>query len=311
MRFGIMSMQLESLLPSEVSAQQAVEHITRFDVAGLAARLHQQGFNPIELSGDLTLFAPDLFAPPAIDRLMALQQRDGLCYTVHLPLWSIEPSTPQPAVRRGSVEAIIATIQATWPLRPLAYVLHATGALAAEFYRMRLPPLARELILRQFQRNAAASISEILATTGIPSRRLALETIEFPLDLTLHLAEELDTAICLDTGHILAGFAGTTDLWGALDLCLPRLAEIHLHDAPRAASGDTPGYGTDHRPLGAGDLDVRRLLERLTRAGWDGPIVFELSVAAARESLEHIRRVRPMDVPATVRPTSNSTHIHD
>ncbi len=292
MRFGIMSMQLESLLPSGVSAQQAVERVARFDIAGLAEELHRQGFNPIELSGDLSLFAPEVFAPPAIERLMALQQRDGLRYTVHLPLWSVEPSTLQPFVRRGSVEAIIATIQTTWPLRPLAYVLHATGALAAEFYRMKLPPLARELILRQFKRNAADSIREILAATGIPGRRLALETIEFPLDLTLQLAEELDTSVCLDTGHILAGFAGTTDLWSALDLCLPRLAEIHLHDAPRAASGDAPGYGTDHRPLGAGDLDVRRLLERLNQTGWDGPIVFELPVAAARESLNYIQQVR-------------------
>jgi sugar phosphate isomerase/epimerase len=292
-RFGIMSMQLESLLPSGVSAQQAIQHITQFDIAALAERLHHEGFNPIELSGDLTLFSPDLFAPPAIERLMALQQRAGVSYTVHLPLWSVEPSTLQGSVRRGSVEALIATIKATWPLRPAAYVLHATGALASEFYRMGLPPLARELILRQFGRNAAASIREILAATGIPSRCLAIETIEFPLDLTLQLAEELDTSICLDTGHLLAGFAGTTDLWDALELCLPRLAEIHLHDAPIAASGDAPGYGTDHQALGRGDLDVGRLLDRLTAAGWDGPIIFELSVAAARESLEHIRRVRP------------------
>ena len=43
---------------------------------------------------------------PNLDRLAA----GGLTYTTHLPLWSVEPSTPLTPVRLGSVEAVIQTI---------------------------------------------------------------------------------------------------------------------------------------------------------------------------------------------------------
>lgn len=293
MRFGIMAMQLDWLLPAGVPAEQVMAHVAGFDHAGLVGRVAAQGFNPVELGGDLALFFPHAFAPPAIERLAALKAERGLRYTVHLPLWSVEPSTLQPPVRRGSVQAIVESIQATLPLEPEVYVLHATGALAAEFYRMRIPELARSPILRQFQASARESLKTILAETGIQGRRLAIETIEFPFDLTLELAEELDLSVCFDTGHVLVGFSGPIDLFEALDRCLPRLAEIHLHDGPWQGPEQVIGYGKDHQPLGAGDLDVARLLDRLAAAGFDGPLVFELRVAEALASLDVIRALRP------------------
>jgi len=182
-------------------------------------------------------------------------------------------------------------VKATIPLRPEVYVLHATGSLAAEFYRMRLPELGRAMILRQFQAAARASLAAILAETGIPSRQLAIETIEFPFDLTLELAEQIDLSLCLDVGHILSGFSGPIDLFDALERMLPRLAEIHLHDSPRWTP-DTPiVYGVDHQALGKGDLDLRRLLDRLEAAGFAGPLVMELTVPEAIASLEVIRTV--------------------
>lgn len=298
MRFGIMSLQLEVLLPSGGAAADIVQHGADIDLARLVATLQAHGFDPIELSADLALFVPHVFAPATIERLAALQHETGLRYTVHLPLWSVEPSSPQPHVRQGALQALIDAVRVTWPLRPEVYVLHATGALAAEFFRMRLPDPLKAVLLDRFQRAAAASIEALLQATGIPSRALAVETIEFPLERTLALAEAYDLSICLDTGHLLAGFSGTTDLWDALERCLPRLAEVHLHDAPRAPSAAEPGYGSDHRPLGSGDLDVGRLLDRLAAAGFSGPLVFELELADARRSLEHIRRLRPALLPS-------------
>jgi sugar phosphate isomerase/epimerase len=183
-------------------------------------------------------------------------------------------------------------IRATQSLAPECYVLHATGALAAEFYRMDLPDLAKGLLLRQFQGYARQSIQTILDETGLPSRQLAIETIEFPLDLTLELAEDLDLSLCLDTGHVLAGFSGSLNLAEALERCLPRLAEVHLHDAPRPGPGGEIGYGQDHRPLGTGDLDVKWFLDRLAEVQFNGPIIFELTVEEALASLEVIRRER-------------------
>ena len=293
MRFGIMAMQMAALIPQDIAAQNALAHLAGFDHAGLVRQLAATGFKTIELGGDLTLFFPGAYTPVAMARLNELKAELGLTYTVHLPLWSVEPSTLLQPVRRGSVEALAQVIRATRPLEPEVYVLHATGALAAEFYRMRLPESAHGLLMLLFQAHAAESIRAILAETGLSSRRLAIETIEFPFDQTLALAEQLDLSLCLDVGHVLAGFPGEIELFAALERMLPRLAEIHLHDCPWFGRDGQIGYGKDHSPLGAGDLDVGRLLDRLTAAGFTGPLIFELTVPEALASLEVVRRLRP------------------
>jgi sugar phosphate isomerase/epimerase len=294
MRFGIMNMQMDALIPPGFSPQNAQAHIAGFDHPTLVRQMAAPGFNLIELGGDLTLFFPQAYAPQTVERLAALKAELGLSYTVHLPLWSVEPSTPLTPVRQGSARSVIEVIQATAALAPEAYVLHATGPLAAEFYRMKLPAAARELILRHyFQRASLDSLRAILGETGLPSRRLAIETIEFPLELTLEMAEALDLAICLDTGHILSGFSGPVDFFDALERCLPRLAEIHLHDSPRNLDQERIVYGQDHRQLGTGDLELGRLLDRLVEAGFRGPIIFELNIPQALASLAAIRAVRP------------------
>jgi sugar phosphate isomerase/epimerase len=91
--------------------------------------------------------------------------------------------------------------------------------------------------------------------------------------------------MCLDTGHILAGFSGAVALPEALERILPRLGEIHLHDCPWQGPERKIGYGKDHQALGKGDLDLPFLLDRLRQANWDGPVIFELTVPEAFDSL--------------------------
>ena len=291
MRFGIMAMQLEALVPPGVPGEQVMANILGFDHAGLAKSLFDRGFNPVELGGDLGMFLPHVYQSNAIEKLAALKS-EGVTYTVHLPLWSVEPSTPLSPVRQGSVQAVVDLLKATLPLEPENYVLHATGALAAEFYNMKISETARAIILRQFQNGARASIQSILEQTGLPGRKLAIETIEFPLDLTLELVEELNLSICLDTGHVLAGFPGWYDFFEVLEKILPRLVEVHLHDSKKMPEG-IRGYGEDHKPLGQGHLELGRLLDRLADANYSGPLVFELNVGEALESLAVIKSVRP------------------
>src|SRR5512145_2391525 len=129
MRFGIMAMQMGMLVPPGQPAEQTLANITRFDHAHLVSRLAAEGFNPIELGGDLSLFLPHTFSSAAVDKLLELKDK-GVTYTVHLPLWSVEPSTPLRSVRLGSVDAVTQILRVTQPLNPEVYVLHATGALA-------------------------------------------------------------------------------------------------------------------------------------------------------------------------------------
>lgn len=293
MRFGIMTLQREALIPSGMSMDEAAATIARLDHADLARHLYGLGFDTLELSGDMALFLPHSFSQPTIERLAALKVETKLAYTVHLPLWSVEPSTPLEPVRKGSVRALIDVVQATQPLSPECYVLHATGALASEFYRLNLPEPAKSFTLDKFQGRARESVKAILAGTGLSSRQLAIETVEFPFDMTLALAEELDLSLCLDIGHVLAGFSGPVDLFDALERCLPRLAEIHLHDCPWVGHDGEVVYGKDHQALGKGDLDVARLLDRLAEAGFAGPLILELTVKEAQASLEMIRDLRP------------------
>jgi len=282
-----MAMQIAALIPGP--KVDLLAHAARFDHAGLIRQLHGQGFDPIELGGDLSLFVPHAFSAETVAALLALKREIGVTYTVHLPLWSVEPSTPLTPVRLGSVQAVTEIIHATAPLAPEVFVLHATGALAAEFYQMRLPAAAKASLLRTFQAGARASIRQILAETGLPSRKLAIETIEFPFDLTWELAEELDLSICLDVGHVLVGFSGPVSLFEVLDRVLPRLGEIHLHDGPWQGPERVIGYGKDHQALGRGDLDVARLFGRLGAAGWAGPVIFELTTDEALASREVVR----------------------
>ena len=293
MRFGIMDLQLSALAPPGMPAEALAAHIANLNHAEIVRDLAAQGFNPIELSGDLALFFPHAFAPSAIEQLAVVKAENGIAYSVHLPLWSVELSTALAPVREGSVKAIVETIKATLPLDPEVYVLHATGSLAAEFYYMQLPAPAKGFVLQQFQAQARKSIQEILSQTGVPSRKIAIENIEFPLDMTLALADELDLSVCLDVGHVMVGFSGPVDIFEALERCLPRLGEVHLHDAPQHKAGQGIGFGKDHRPLGTGDLDVGRFLDRLEEVGFSGPVILELMVDEALTSLEVIRSKRP------------------
>jgi len=51
------------------------------------------------------------------------------------------------------------------------------------------------------------------------------------------------------------------------------------------------GYGKDHQPLGTGDLNVKEFLKALTEGGFSVPIIFELTVDEAKDSLDYLKRI--------------------
>lgn len=297
LRFGIemlqRSLMIEMAMPALAAAAEqkgaGQPALPSADAAVLVERIAGLGFTLIELNTDLNVFFPDSFGVPTIRRLQALRESRGLSYTVHLPLWSVEPSTPVQWVRQGSVEALVDSVLRLSPLEPEAYVLHATGALAAEFSTMAtIPNEARPLVTGTFQAHAAHSVEELLRRTRLPSRAIAVETIEFPFDLTLALVEELDLSLCLDTGHLLAKFSGPVTFEEALQRSLPRLAEVHLHDGYCRPQPDGTLRRDDHLPLGEGDLPLGFLLDTLKEARFEGPVIFELTIDEAKTSLEYL-----------------------
>jgi len=301
LRFGIELMQPDLLMEQALGPTGPSAEIKplklELDVASVVERLADLGFSLIELNPDLRVFFPQSLNLPAVERLQALKESRGLSYTIHLPLWSVEPSTPVQPVRQGSVDALVDGVLRMAPLEPEVYVLHATGALAAEFGRMKALEPVRPLVMGLFQEQARQSVKTLLDRTGLPSRQLAVETIEFPLELTLELAEEFDLSVCLDTGHVLAGYSGDVTLEEALERTLPRLAEVHLHDAYCRPASDGSVRVADHLPLGEGDLRMERFLGQLDRAGFTGPVIFELTIEEAHSSLKVIRARCPELIP--------------
>lgn len=296
MRFGAPALMPASLVPSRLSAspEQLFQMVMNFNYGSVVQQLVDRDFRLVELSSDLAIFLPHVLSKDSIGALRRLAQYEDVRYTVHLPLWSVDPATPLESIRKASTQATIEAIRSFEPLWPERYVYHATGALATDLYIKDLPDTARALIMRQFVEYARRSVEEILSETGIERQRLAIENITFPFDLTVDLAEELGVSVCFDTGHALAGLSGPLDFFAALERALPLLGEIHLHDSLAQGPDHIMQHGQDHRRLGLGDLDTGRLLDTLHAADWDGPIIIELPDAEeARLSLDLIEEIRP------------------
>jgi sugar phosphate isomerase/epimerase len=296
MRFGAPALMPASLVSNSSSAspEQLLQMVMKFNYRSMVESLVERGIRLVELASDLPVFLPQVASPSSIADLRQIAEQESITYTVHLPLWSVEPATPLDAVRKASALATVQAIQTFEPLCPERYVYHATGPLAAEFYTRNLPEPARSLIMYQFMDYARRSIEEILTQTQIDSRRLAIETITFPFEMTVRLAMEMGVSLCFDTGHVLAGFSGPVEFFAALEDAMPILGEVHLHDSLAQGPEHIMRHGEDHRALGEGDLDLARLLNTLEQAGWTGPIVIELpQVEEVEQSLEVIRQLRP------------------
>ncbi len=119
-----------------------------------------------------------------------------------------------------------------------------------------------------------------------------------------------ETALCLDTGHSTVGGGDPVELAAS---AAGRISHVHLKDvdeglAERVVSG-TLGYEDAvrrglYRPLGEGDVEVRRVLEPLEAAGYEGWYVLEQDIMldaepepgagpieGVRESLAFLSRV--------------------
>jgi inosose dehydratase len=99
--------------------------------------------------------------------------------------------------------------------------------------------------------------------------------------------EGCDTGLCLDTGHSMVGGGDPVEL---TESAAARIRHVHLKDvdrdlADRVVSGNLPYEHAVrdglYRTLGDGDVDLRRVLDVLKGAGYDGWYVLEQDIMLA------------------------------
>ncbi|MHA1770934.1 MAG: cobamide remodeling phosphodiesterase CbiR [Candidatus Thorarchaeota archaeon] len=291
LRFGIVPLELRSVADRLLS--DGVLDLSRFDLSTFVAEAVQmEHISVIEITGDVNYIIPDSLNTDVIKKLLAIKDESDVAFTVHLPLWSVEPASINEHIRAASVNTVVETIRVVEPLEPESYVLHATGSLATEFSQLDSSPRIVDLICTLMVSNASRSVEEIIAKSEISPRLLALENIEFPFEFTREIVDEHDTSICFDTGHLLAHYSGTESVLEFYHRHRDRIIEIHLHDGG-FEDHDGRVVHRDHIPLGTGELPTRDFLMELVRDDFSGPLIFELTSQQARESLVTISQVVP------------------
>jgi sugar phosphate isomerase/epimerase len=293
LRFGLTALEFQ-----EVAGRVIIDGIpdfSRLDVVDIVREAVSNGYSVIELTMDVLHIIPGSLTSESIDRLVDLKEELGHSYAVHLPFWSVELASFNEHVREGGVTSTIEAIELAKPLEPEAYVLHATGSLAAEFSGLNYDAGLVHLISTLLAGYAAASVEDIISETEIKTRRLAIENTEFPFAVLRDLIDDLDTSICFDTAHLLSRMSGDESVMDFYNTHKDRIIEIHLQDATYKEYEGAVAR-EDHIALGRGimgDEVLREFLLELSDDRFEGPIIFELSKDEARESLDYIEDVVP------------------
>lgn len=285
---------LEFLEVAQKVVVDGVPDFSRLNVADAVREAMLDPYSVIEITMDAKYIVPGSITPESINQLLDLKEELGHSYTVHLPFWSLELATFNEHVRKGSVDSIIEAIELAKPLQPEVYVLHASGDMAAYFSNQNYGSNLIRLIRQLLAGFAAASVEDIVSRTEINPRELAIENVDFPYYILREVVDDLDTSICFDTAHLLAQMSGTESIMDFYETHKDRIVEIHLQDA--AKEDDDTVVNEDHVALGRGIMGeklLREFLLELVKDQFDGPIIFELSMNEARESLDFIRRIVP------------------
>ncbi|MFX0084492.1 MAG: cobamide remodeling phosphodiesterase CbiR [Candidatus Hodarchaeota archaeon] len=283
--FGIRPFEFIDFIKMIEEGNLNISKVNYLDVVSSSFLNNEISFHHFEITCDLAYVIPGFFNEDLIVQINEFKLKKNYSCSVHLPLWGIELASPNKYIRKASIDCIIDAIKLTKPLNPICWVIHATGALVSEFTQINIPKIGKTFMNRRFASIAQNSLLEIIEKTNIDTRKLAVENVEFPFRLMEDCINNLDLSICLDTGHILAGYSGDWDILEFVENYYERIVELHLHD------GRKPRI--DHKPLGNFDLSVKELFNDLLKRNYDGPIVFELSPEHVNESIIYIKENVP------------------
>lgn len=150
-----------------------------------------------------------------IREMKALGADLELTYNVHLPA-DIFLGDPDPDRRHRDRETTLRFFERTLPLNPTLFILHLDS---------RAGDGSANSDWIAWQDRVRQSV-EALVKGGLDPRRVAIENLEYPMELILPLADDHGMSLCLDLGHFIRY---QYDLREELEQNLSRSTMLHLH----------------------------------------------------------------------------------
>lgn len=235
-----------------------------------------------------TEFGPEGFLPDAPEAKATLLDSYGLrAVGGFVPVVLHDPDVdPMPDVVRA-LDAFAATGAGT-------LVLAAVTGRDGYDARPGLDVAAWNRLLANLERIAARAAEQGVTATLHPHVGTIVETAD-EVDRVL---DGSAIALCLDTGHLLVGGTDPVEL---AERVPDRIAHAHLKDVDGAAAEAVRAgertysdavRGGMFRPLGAGDVDIGRVVRALDGAGYDGWYVLEQDVMLGRTDEDPLADVR-------------------
>jgi sugar phosphate isomerase/epimerase len=136
-------------------------------------------------------------------------------FNIHLPV-DIFLGDKDEEVRLGGISVVKKVIERTLRLKPSLYTLH---------FDIRYKNGGEETDIEAWQRRIIRSAKEMMGW-GIEAKRIAIETLSYPLEWIEDIVKEFGFSICLDIGHMLIYHQ---DIPRYLENYLPQTSIIHFH----------------------------------------------------------------------------------
>jgi sugar phosphate isomerase/epimerase len=170
--------------------------------------------------------------PTVIAELCRLAKEFDLSYNVHLPT-DISISDREPARQHRAVETMMRVMELVGPLGASALILHVPYG--EKSYDESTVANWRDRVYKCL---------EIIQSAAANKNIIAVETLDYPLDLLGNIIDDLDLAICLDLGHLMVYDYDLVEVFNQYDA---KTSVLHLHGIEN---------GRDH-------LTLARLSEKL------------------------------------------------
>lgn len=166
---------------------------------------------------ELLLFESSYDSLPSkheIKELSMLAEEFDITYDIHLPL-DISLGDEDRSIRRRAIESVQHVIDLTLPLIPSVYILHLSFN----------EDLSKTDNVSKWRERIHESM-ELLLSSGINSRSIAIENLMYPFEWAEDVISSLNLSVCIDTGHLIRMNA---DIKKVFDKYHNRTSIIHLH----------------------------------------------------------------------------------